>query len=1689
MAKKPRRRILSPRARRIVRKTLRWTLRIFLSLILVILVVLVLVLYSSGFLHVVLDLGLGFYNARIPGEIHIGRVEGRLADHLVLGDIYLQDGNGRVLVAARELSLRWTPWDLLHKGVTVEKIELSDAQVHLVKGGGFGDLAIPGPSKPPRTTVAPNLPIDLKVADIQIRGVDLYKDSGETIVGGLRLSARDLAWKGLVAHLKIDDAAAALPVVGLEALALEANYAEPHLGLTGLITTDLAIAELVRVDLDADDLTGHVALAIDGRRGALAAKLGGKIGEKLAAAPADPSVRIDARGKAGDMQVGVEALVPGLAELALSVSGNPLGAPHLQLRGRLDAQLEGLLPPEIGSKLGYVRPTFEARITGADWQQLSAEMRLGCVDCGAASGLDVKVLARHDAILSDSSAFAQLVGAGMALTAEIQAGPRGPEAGRWDLRIPDVAVPLGVARLFKDLPPIDGALATRGSCTGAPLRCEGSFEVGDFRGYKVRVGSVQGHLHGEPLAKIPTAHAELSVRDIVVPDYRFAGAEVSADVGPSKDVAPDAEHPDGVLEAAIHAEAWVRARDKGDRAKVAARVRPGPPLTVFLEVLDVHMRGLRALLPRPARIELAGRRVEIAGLRLLAAGGEIAVDGHADLDGRSDLKAKIDRVKLAPLAALVPSLRGQVGGSVTAKISLQGPAHTPSLSLLLGGQKLRFRDGAIGDLDVAVDVGGGKGRAAVGLVGPMAERFAVAAETPLIADLGRGKFGLRPGDLHFAVDIKQFRLVSLHPWLKKSMAPRGLVDVQLAVDGPADKPSTKLSVRGRDLVYSNEPPASLAVDFTQLADQDAVARIDAGRLGGRLRVNAPVLPLRIDLLDGGYKWRPEDPHEVTIVARDIDVWRQLNAFMPGHDFAGRIEVEGKLAGPVTAPDLQLLVKGDGLRYRDGTLGKLRINTRLQGHSATVDLDLHGDVARKITLHAEAPLRIAVMKREFVWLKDQPHVLDADIQGFDLAGLKRLGLTAAWEGTVDVNAKLRGSATVPELGVRTHLKELVWKSRRVGTVRAEVDYAKQQVRAGVDAQLGNGTVKVEATAPLAMNLGDRKVKWDENGQHDVEIRVDGLDRTMLAPLGRVPEEALLELSMIAHAKGNLADFSADLEAHGQMGHKLIGGAPVHISVRAEPKAQSLKFSVGPHKWAGEIHVEAKAAADILALVRKKAKADDIHFTASMIAPRFDTRFAQAFVPRDFYDINGILQAELHASGTVGAPDVRGELHMHKGSISVLAMQQRIRKVELDVKASGRTIVVEKLTAVSGKGTVAASARVDIPHGGGMKVVGDLKLSKFPVVRPGLPQMQVDTHVKANVVSSAEETDVNVNVGGTKVYVTGYTVDAPKQIPESAAVKFKDEKLHVPVATSEGPDGEVSAENETKTPKTEGDPKAAKRFAVNIKLTDPVDIRGPGVEMLWQGAVAATRDGDKRDVTGKLTAKEGRLDLLGNRFKIQSGQVTLPEDEDTVDPFINVVATTSTTIAEVKATFKGRLTRPELIFSSEPSMSQSQILTLLLTGSPDATEADEQRVLAQAAALLATFQNPQLSAFLSSRLGIDHVGLSFGDDVNQPILSVGKRLSKNIYVETAYKVNADPRRSNKIEARVEYQFKPHWTVETFFGDAAVGGLDVFWRKLFGKPKRLQEHAGKPAPRGTGASEAPRGGSSSGAPSGGGGGGGAH
>jgi autotransporter translocation and assembly factor TamB len=1116
------------------------------------------------------------------------------------------------------------------------------------------------------------------------------------------------------------------------------------------------------------------------------------------------------------------------------------------------------------------------------------------------------------------------------------------------------------------------------------------------------------------------------------------------------------------LEIGIEAEAWTRTRTRGDRVRVAGRVRPGPPLWIEVRGLEAQVRGVAAALAGPTTATIAGRRYAVRGLDLRAAGGRVTADGHVDLDGRSDLRVEALGLRLDQVAAAVPRLRRQVAGTLSLRASLQGASRDPDISVRVDGRRLRYQTTMIGDLVARADLDRRRASAEVALTNTMARRVAVSGETALLADLSRGRFGVRPGPLHVDVDVEQFQLRALRPLLG-GLDLRGRVDAHAAVRGPAEAPELTLTVAARDLAegHAREAWGDLDASFTH-ADGRLRGSLDAHRLEARVHLDVAAVPVTVDLVGKQVKWRAEEPHAATLVVRNFDLWRQLTPHLPGQDAAGVLGLELKLAGTGAAPEVDLTVDGSRLRVREADLGTLALKAGYREEKATLELGVRGGVPGEVKLTAAAPVRVTPAgEAKVTWLKDEAHALDLRLLGVDLGGLRAAGLDVPLKGRLTARVQAGGTAADPGLQARVEVQKIVWRVVDVGTLTLTAGYADQRADVALRGRVGlRGTVDVEGHVPLKVDLGRGEVAWDRAGRHDLRVDLTGIDRSVLIALAPLPQDALMEVGVHATARGNLDRFAADLEMHGQMGHRVFGGSPLHVTAHADERAQRARVSLGPGGFAGDFGVKAETRADIPALIAGKAKAGQIPVTASLRAPKVDLRFLKAVVPRSLYDLTGVFSAQVDVDGVVGAPRVRGRARLKDGGVTVVSMQQRLRGIYFDARADGRRIVVDDIRVTSGRGKITGKARVDVAPGS-IAVDASAALRKFPLVRPGTPQMQIDSDVTSKVVVADAGTDVDIALKGTKVLVTGYTVRAPQAIPDNPNVTYVGAEGDETVRPGEHGmvgHGATGLEDEPDAPGA-AEPG---RMSLKLRLVDPIDFTGPLTEMRWGGNLAVVTGGpDETAVTGKLLARSGRFDLLGNRFKIETGEVTMPAGELTVDPYLHVVAAATTPVAKVKVTIRGRASKPEMIFSSEPAMPQQQILTLLLTGSADASEADSQRVLAEAAALLVVVRNPALANFVTKSLGVDYIGVSFGETTSQPILTVGKHIGRKIYAETAYKHNAPPR-TNRVEARVEYQLAPAWTIESYFGDAAVGGVDLFWRRIFGKPRRRGESTAKAPPR---------------------------
>ncbi|MCA9663044.1 MAG: translocation/assembly module TamB domain-containing protein, partial [Myxococcales bacterium] len=856
-----------------------------------------------------------------------------------------------------------------------------------------------------------------------------------------------------------------------------------------------------------------------------------------------------------------------------------------------------------------------------------------------------------------------------------------------------------------------------------------------------------------------------------------------------------------------------------------------------------------------------------------------------------------------------------------------------------------------------------------------------------------------------------------------------------------------VDLRGRDVAVAGIEVGDLdlAVDHPRRGDASVDLRL--ARRGGLVEVTAAKLPVRVDLL-GGLRWRARQPHEIRAEVQRFAIHEQLEGLVD-LPVRGVVDVEATIAGPMSAPEGDLRLRGHELRYRGADLGELDLQAQLRGEQATADLTLDGDLAKKISLRAEVPLRVVPSRRDVRWLPEGRHRVSLDVDALDLGAVDRIASLGGLRGHVDVDvgATAEGGTPTVELGVRTDDLAIEGRAIENGVV-LDLDLAFRERLLKIDGsgRFGaRGTLELGATAPLRVDMIRPEVAWDRDADAQLGLRVTGIDRQLVGLAYELPPGIVTTLGFTIAAKGSPRGYTGGLAVRGAIAHRDFGASPLRLDVGVNAREQTAKFDFGPLKGVGDLHAEVATRGDLDGLIAGRVDVKEIPLVASVRTEGLGLQLLEPLLPDALFNLQGKLVADVEAAGPLGGPAVKGQLAVRDTAVTVVPLQQRFRGIVVEVEADGRKIDVRDLQARSGDGVAIGHAALELKDDG-YEASADVGVRKLPFVRPGIPQMLITSQLAATARSDAKSSEVGLKIAGTEISVLGSTGAAADEIPASDAITYEDGRARKAVAEDiSPPPDEVAAANEAVPPEP---PAPAKRSVIRVELVDPLAITGPKVAMRWNGAVIATTLGDKRDVQGQLDAKDGFLEFAGNRFKIESGSVTLPQDAEAIAPFVDVVAVTDVQTTRVSVIVRGRLPKPELILQSTPPMEESAILKLLLVGDENAADGDEGQVLAGAASLLAAFQNSALRNYVNERTGIDQLALTFDEDVSQPVLSVGKRVSEDLYVETAMRVN--PKRGkNRVEARIEYEIAPHWTVESFFGDAAVGGIDLFWEKILGKP----------------------------------------
>jgi translocation and assembly module TamB len=204
-------------------------------------------------------------------------------------------------------------------------------------------------------------------------------------------------------------------------------------------------------------------------------------------------------------------------------------------------------------------------------------------------------------------------------------------------------------------------------------------------------------------------------------------------------------------------------------------------------------------------------------------------------------------------------------------------------------------------------------------------------------------------------------------------------------------------------------------------------------------------------------------------------------------------------------------------------------------------------------------------------------------------------------------------------------------------------------------------------------------------------------------------------------------------------------------------------------------------------------------------------------------------------------------------------------------------------------------------------------------------------------------------------------------------------------------------------------------------------------------------------GEVTTREGgTISYGGNDYQLERGTLTFANPSRPV-PIVDFVARTEIDDYELRLDVGGSLDRLTTNFSSNPPLSEYDVLALLATGSTTGDElfsgtASDGANRAQAAESLLY---GQAAALIGQRVGtlfgVDRLQiepLTTGETVSAARVTVGKRLSRRIYV--TYSV--DPTSTAQQILEVEWRLSDELTlVLTQNGDGSYA-LDTRWGRRF-------------------------------------------
>lgn len=736
----------------------------------------------------------------------------------------------------------------------------------------------------------------------------------------------------------------------------------------------------------------------------------------------------------------------------------------------------------------------------------------------------------------------------------------------------------------------------------------------------------------------------------------------------------------------------------------------------------------------------------------------------------------------------------------------------------------------------------------------------------------------------------------------------------------------------------------------------------------------------------------------------------------GYGLAGRVQVDGTVAGTVAHPVIDARYQATGV-----VMGELRL----------AQLDGEVQVSGKAGTDPHARLKVVLNARGV-------HSKTMDIE---TASANVQGTYADHAIAVRLQGQLSAQAVALTLAAHGGLKQGVQGYAWNGVVNTFENRGMPEVSIGHPVTLSVAPDRVVlGSTQLTIGPADIALKGLEYAPGVLRTQGDFRALRMadlLALQQKLSGQSLpvttslvvdghWDIDVADRARGNvtLERRAGDVAVRTPYGENAIGLTAMTVRADLQGRQVTVRAQVDASRIGS---VSASASVGLVQGAHGLGMAADSALTARVAARVPSLRTLGALTGPQI-SLDGSVSLQLTAAGTLDNPQLAGTLNGDKLALTLYDQGVRLRDGTARIVLDNHVIEMREVVFLGGTGSMRVTGRIPLDSTAG-NLTALITADRVQLLAD--PSRQLTLSGQAQIANVSQRLQVNGKFRVDQALIS---------LPDKAApVLGEDVVVALPAGRSKPASGMGPP---VPVPVPAAGPGSGSllppKVDLRIDLGDNFRFKGTGADIFLAGELEVrSGPGQPAQAYGTVRIVRGDYEAFGAKLAIERGILSFQGRLD--NPSINILAMRRNQSVPAGVEVTGTAQQPRLALVSEPALAEEEKLSWLVFGRAGSASAGQAQGAVQGAAL--GLLNKFGGARLASSIGLDKVafGTSENGTSTAQVLSLGKEISKRLFV--GYEQGLAGASS---VVKLTYTLTQHWSLVARGG--AVTGLDVLYSRRY-------------------------------------------